>query len=160
MPTAFFVTLFADALDTAMNARDAAPASSEAETLEVRVCARSRCAAMAMDLSCPGFGVGLTLRLQRWEAVLEAELRRRKVASVAATPGAAEQTGRDAKPFTLDKTAGPPTPPHLAASEQDPTSAVNKLREQGNSRMRAGDPAGAAELYSEALRPKSTGAVA
>ena len=111
-------------------------------------------------LSRPGFGVCLTLRLQRWEAALEAELRRRNVVSVPATPGAAEKTGGVIKHLAVDKTAGPPTPPQFAASEQDPTSVVNTLREQGNARMRAGDPTRAAELYSEALRPASTGTAA
>ena len=111
-------------------------------------------------LSCPGFGLGLSLRLQRWEAVLEAELRRRKAMSATAAPGAAEKTRNDAKPRALDKTAEPTTPPRVAASEQDPDSVVNKLREEGNARMRAGDPARAVELYGEALRPASTGTAA
>ena len=106
----------------------------------------------------PGFGVGLTLRLQRWEAVLEAELRRRNAASVAVTPGAAEETESDAKSRSRDETAAPPTP--VPASGPDPAFVVNKLREEGNAHMRAGDPSRAAELYSEALRPASTGTAA
>ena len=45
----------ADAASTVMNGRDAAPASSEAETLEVRVCARARCEATATSCRVQGF---------------------------------------------------------------------------------------------------------
>jgi len=103
--------------------------------------------------------------LQRWKAELEAELRRREAVPDTVAPAAAlkAEGDRSAAPVKREETAEPPTPPTPPtppASVPDSAAVVNKLREEGNARMRAGDPARAAELYSEALRPASTGTAA
>lgn len=71
-------------------------------------------------------------------------------------PSVANTDDGGAKPRGCDETAEPPATP-VPRGQSDSASVVNKLREEGNARMRAGDPARAVELYSEALRPASTG---
>ena len=142
-----------------MSGRAAAPASAEAAELEVR--ARERASRRhGRVFSCPGFVRSETdapARAQRWKAELEAELRRREATPVAPTLDIAAKADGGAALRGLDATSAPPTPQPAPAPVPDSASVVNKLREEGNARMRAGDPARAAELYSEALRPAATG---
>jgi hypothetical protein len=97
-------------------------------------------------------------------AEAEAELRRREEAaaasaaaragkSAAAEPGAAERRQSAEQHQAAPAPATPPPP----AAPPGSLNVVDALREEGNACLRAGAPARAAALYSEALRPAATG---